>query len=61
MTDRPPTMLSVYDGQSVQGFVLARGKVGFQAYTADQVSLGLFRTATEAADAISAAAKVKQC
>jgi hypothetical protein len=28
---------------------------GYESFTADQISLGLFRTASEAADAISAA------
>jgi hypothetical protein len=58
MTDKP-TLLSVYDGQHIRGFVLARGKAGYEVFTANQVSLGLFRTATDAADEISAACSSK--
>jgi hypothetical protein len=58
MTDKP-TMLSVYDGQVCAGFVLNRGRLGHEAFDARQVSLGVYRTASEAADAISAAAQGK--
>jgi hypothetical protein len=54
MTERP-NMLSVYDGQHCTGFVINRGKVGHEAFDSQQVSLGIYRTATEAADAITAA------
>jgi hypothetical protein len=43
----------VYDGRECLGFILARGKLGFEAFTSDERSLGLFPTQREAADAIS--------
>ena len=43
---------SVYDGQRCVGFVYARGKQGFEAFTAAQQSLGVFRTQREAATAV---------
>jgi hypothetical protein len=45
-------MLSIYDGQRCVGFVYARGRTGFEAFTADQRSLGTFRTQREAATAV---------
>jgi hypothetical protein len=47
-----PAMLSVYDGQRCIGFLLSRGKLGFEAFAADQHSLGTYPTQREAADAI---------
>jgi hypothetical protein len=62
MTTDEPSMLSVYDGQVCTGFVLSRGPSGFEGFVAGQDytrehSVGLFRTAPEAADAITAARK----
>jgi hypothetical protein len=48
-------MLSVYEGRACIGFIITRGKLGFQAFSADLVSLGTFPTQREAADAISEA------
>jgi hypothetical protein len=45
-------MLSVYSGRECVGFILARGKTGFEAFTADQKSLGLYPTQREAARAL---------
>jgi hypothetical protein len=50
MTDSP--MVSVYDGQTARGFILNRGLFGFEAFTADERSLGLFPTQHEAATAV---------
>jgi hypothetical protein len=50
-------MLTIYDGQTCIGFVLARGKLGFEAFTAEQRSLGMFDSEREAAEAIDAAAQ----
>jgi hypothetical protein len=50
MTAAP--MVSVYDGQTARGFILNRGRAGFEAFTADERSLGLFPTQREAADAV---------
>jgi hypothetical protein len=48
-------MLSVFDGRVRVGFIVRRERVGFEAFTADDRSLGLFATERDAADAISAA------
>jgi hypothetical protein len=57
-------MVSVYDGQTCLGFVLSRGSSGFEGFTYDrhhpwrgEVSVGLYKTATEAANVITTAAK----
>jgi hypothetical protein len=44
--------LSIYDGQQCIGFVLPRGKVGFEAFDRDEQSLGRFETQAAAAAAI---------
>jgi hypothetical protein len=46
-------MSSVYYGQRCIGFVLNRGRDGFEAFNAEQQSLGLFPTRNEAATAVS--------
>jgi hypothetical protein len=45
-------MLSVYDGQRCIGFVLSRGKLGFELFDAAERSHGLFRTQQEAVSAL---------
>jgi hypothetical protein len=35
---------SVYDGRQLVGWVLARGRRGFEAFTAGERSLGMFKT-----------------
>jgi hypothetical protein len=54
MTAYPVTtpMVSVYDGRRCAGFILNRGRLGFEAFTADQRSLGTYPTQRVAADAI---------
>ena len=42
-----PTMLAVYDGQRCLGHIIARGKTGFEAFDADDRSVGIFRTSTK--------------
>ena len=44
---------SVYDDQSRLGVILARGRSGFEAYAADDHSLGLFPSPRKAAAAIT--------
>src|SRR5258708_14992253 len=44
------SMAYVYDGRACVGFVLARGRAGFQAFDREQGSLGLFQTAAAAAN-----------
>jgi len=45
-------MVSVYDGREWVGFVLARGKLGFEALDRGEYALGIFPAQREAADAI---------
>jgi hypothetical protein len=47
-----PTLLAVLAGPACIGFVLARGKLGHEAFDADDRSLGIFPTQREAAAAI---------
>jgi hypothetical protein len=42
----------VYDGRECVGFVLARGKLGFEALDCEEHSLGIFSTQCDAAAAI---------
>ena len=44
---------SVYDDRSRLGIILARGRGGFEAYAADDHSLGLFPNPRKAAAAIT--------
>jgi hypothetical protein len=44
---------SVYDDRSLLGVILARGRNGFEAYAADDHSLGLFPSPRKAAAAIT--------
>jgi hypothetical protein len=49
------TLLSVYDGRHCVGFVLPRGKVGFEAFDHNEQSCGLFATQELAIAALSSA------
>ena len=51
-----PTLLSVYDGRDCLGFILARGKLGYEAFDRDERTLGISRNYRDAANAISKAA-----
>jgi hypothetical protein len=42
----------VYDGRECRGFVLARGRLGFEGFDRQERSLGLFKTAAQAANAV---------
>jgi hypothetical protein len=56
-TNSPHTCLAaVYDGQTCIGFLLSRGKLGHEAFDADENSLGIFPTVKLAAAAVSCAA-----
>jgi hypothetical protein len=48
MTVVSPTAY-VYDGREALGHVIARGKLGFEAFGADDASLGVFPSQREAA------------
>jgi hypothetical protein len=60
MIARIPAMLTVYDGRTCIGWIFERGKLGHEAFTADQRSLGTYSSQREAADAVSAAGQVRQ-
>jgi len=49
-----PTWQAVYDGQRCIGHLLSRGRLGVEAFDADDRSLGIFPTTQEAAAAIPA-------
>jgi len=51
----PPSQAkaAVYDGRDCIGFVLARRKNAFEAFDADEHSLGIYPTQPEAADAVT--------
>jgi hypothetical protein len=49
-------MVSVYDGRACLGFILARGRAGFEAFDREERSLGLYPAAPAAANAVCAAA-----
>jgi hypothetical protein len=48
-------LLSAYDGRHCVGFVLPRGKVGFEAFDHNEQSCGLFATRELAIAALSTA------
>jgi hypothetical protein len=53
MTRPAPTpLVSVCDGRECVGFILARGKTGYEAFDRDQRSVGTFKTQHEAAAAL---------
>jgi hypothetical protein len=45
----------VYDGRRCLGHIIARGKTGFEAFDADDKSVGLFPSQRAAADALTQA------
>ena len=57
MTVPQSAMLSVYDGQRCLGHIVKRGKCRFEAFDANDNSLGTFPTDHEAADAVTHAAR----
>jgi hypothetical protein len=52
MSSAPSSLSYVYDGRECLGFVLARGKLGFEALDCEEHSLGIFSTQCDAAAAI---------
>jgi hypothetical protein len=42
----------IYDGRECLGFVLSRGRAGFEAFDSEERSLGVYGTQREAAAAI---------
>jgi hypothetical protein len=55
MSTTAPPLAYVYDGRRCVGFILDRGKTGFEAFDQDDKSLGFFSTTKQAADACSLA------
>jgi hypothetical protein len=45
-------MSYVTDGREAIGFILARGRAGFEAFDREQITLGIFKTAAAAANAV---------
>jgi hypothetical protein len=45
-------LLSVFDGRRCAGLLLHRGRVGWEAFDANETSLGIFATRQDAANAI---------
>jgi len=50
----------VHDGRDCLGFSLGRGKLGFEGFDREAPSLGVFKTAPEAANAVANAASNEQ-
>ena len=50
-----PSLLSIYSGRECCGFLLRHGRDGTEAFTAAEISLGIFPTDAAAADAVTAA------
>jgi hypothetical protein len=50
-------MSYIYDGRTCLGFVLWRGRAGFEAFDREERSLGLSPAAPAAANAVCAAAE----
>jgi hypothetical protein len=46
-------MVSVYDGRDCLGFIIRRGVKGFEAFSANEESLGLFLNECDALDAVT--------
>jgi hypothetical protein len=51
------SMQAVHDGRRCIGFIMKRGRTGFEAFDADEKSLGLYPSSQDAADAVLVAAK----
>jgi len=50
----------VCDGRACLGFVVSRGRSGFEAFDRQERSLGLFKTAAQAANAVFNAASSEE-
>ena len=52
-----PTLVTSFVGEKVVGMILARGPVGFEAWTADERALGMFQSEDDAHAALVAEAQ----
>ena len=43
-TEQSKPMISIYDGRQCVGFVLARGRSGYEAFDGGERSVGMFKT-----------------
>jgi hypothetical protein len=50
---RPAALLSIYAGRTCLGFIIKRGREGFEAFSASERKLGIYKTASAAADVVS--------
>jgi hypothetical protein len=50
-----PSLLTVYDGRTCVGHLIRRGKTGVEAFDVGDRSIGIFKSASDAADAVTAA------
>jgi hypothetical protein len=50
----------VTDGREAIGHIIARGKLGYEAFDRSEASLGLFKTQAAAANAVFGAAKSEE-
>jgi hypothetical protein len=55
-TPLPAKIQAVYSGRVCLGRIVCRGKLGFEAFDADERSLGIFPNLKRAADAVERAA-----
>jgi hypothetical protein len=46
------SLVSVYEDRICRGFIISRGKLGFEAFGCDERSLGIFPSQREAANAL---------
>jgi hypothetical protein len=53
MIGAPVAMLTITDGRDAIGFVLKRGKLGAEAFDHNEISLGIFPTEADAANAVA--------
>jgi hypothetical protein len=60
VTTRSPPLVYVTAGREAIGFVLARGRSGFEGFDRQERSLGLFKTAAQAANAVFDAASSEE-
>jgi len=49
----PSPMVSVYDGRDCLGNIIRRGVKGFEAFSANEESLGLFLNECDSLDAVT--------
>jgi hypothetical protein len=56
----PAALAYVTDGREAIGHIIARGKLGFEAFDREDVSIGMFKTQPAAANAVFGATKSEE-